>query len=188
MKKVVEWSKYYKDGQYGEYRECSETFKIGGRNNICKLSVTKEARHNSSDGIYLLVCDAICDIEIENDDISELSMMIGTTSIKSKKINGKWDIQKWFTFQKPLITMAMSWSTEYLFFITKNKDINIKIRWKQIRYEPTKRRFLARKEQAIKHYSFILWYAGGFCGVYDLNIQLDKNLVKIYNEIQFKET
>jgi hypothetical protein len=80
--------------------------------------------------------DAICDIEIHDPDdrISLIALDIDKGRLKSRKINNKWNIEKWFTSTNPLLLRYMINSTDLLTFITKKPGAPIVIKWKSLIY------------------------------------------------------
>ncbi len=116
-------------------------------------------------------CDAICDIEIEeNGIVKEIYMDIGEVRLESNKVDGNWDISKLFTLDKPLLVGIMSWSVDYIVICTNNNDKNnIKIKWKSIRYGNKKRHFLNTCEQRIKYPNCLIWYKDGMTSTVPLD-------------------
>ena len=128
-------------------------------------------------GPCTVMYDAICDIEVidNNDIIESLSVEISDTYVESKKVNGRWDITKWFTLNKPLLNCAMYFSDPHLiikFKITEKekdteKEKEITITWKAFRYLWDRRVYLMKKE-FMRHGNFCILYIDGLARIVKL--------------------
>lgn len=101
--------------------------------------------------------DAISDIKLQNCD--NVKMSFNDICIGSKKIENKWDIEYWFTIDKPLLVVCMYYTMDYLIFNAVN-DKTV-VTWNQIRYNENKRNKLIKKSQSIRYYNFDALYLTG---------------------------
>lgn len=134
---------------------------------IYSLSINAQLMNEEPVGLHTVAYDSICDIEvIDNNIVESLSLKISNKFVESKKVNGKWDITKWFTLHRPLLNGSMPFSDPRLIIKFKNAeseegiDKKITITWKALRYLWDLRVSLIKKE-FMRHGDFCIIYIDG---------------------------